>query len=95
PPYTAISYCWGDSRPTKQVICTNGNVLRFSATIASLIDALLRRDDACTLWIDALCINQNDPIEKGHQVALMGKVYSRASSVLVWLGDGDDSSQRL
>ena len=38
------------------------------------------------LWIDALCINQNDNVEKSGQVALIGEIYSRASQVLVWLG---------
>jgi hypothetical protein len=37
-------------------------------------------------WIDALCINQSDPQEKSHQVGFMGKIYSSAESVFVWLG---------
>ncbi|KAH7075840.1 heterokaryon incompatibility protein-domain-containing protein [Paraphoma chrysanthemicola] len=37
-------------------------------------------------WIDAMCINQSDPLERNHQVAQMGEIYSHASSVHVWLG---------
>lgn len=38
------------------------------------------------LWVDAICINQDDPDERAQQVALMQQIYSRASLVLVWLG---------
>ncbi|KAK4450944.1 heterokaryon incompatibility protein-domain-containing protein [Podospora aff. communis PSN243] len=41
------------------------------------------------LWIDAFCINQTDLKERQHQVLLMDKIYSRAQSVVVWLGDKD------
>ena len=40
-----------------------------------------------TLWIDALCINQEDTKEKEVQVAMMGQIYSRASCGLLWLGE--------
>jgi hypothetical protein len=36
------------------------------------------------LWADAVCINQKDHAER------MGHIYAYASSVLVWLGEGDD-----
>jgi hypothetical protein len=39
------------------------------------------------LWIDAICINQTDVIERNHQVSRMGSIYSRAQRVIVWLGD--------
>ena len=38
------------------------------------------------LWIDAVCINQEDVLERNQQVMLMGEVYRRASAVLSWLG---------
>jgi hypothetical protein len=38
------------------------------------------------LWVDAVCINQLDPVEKGHQVAQMGRIYENAERVVVWLG---------
>jgi len=37
------------------------------------------------IWIDALCINQQDNKEKEHQVLLMGEIYSNASETIVWL----------
>lgn len=55
----------------------------------------LRNDRKQYLWVDALCINQQDPQEKTHQVQLMGKIYSLAESVLVWLGPDDKHSRFL
>jgi hypothetical protein len=38
------------------------------------------------LWIDAICINQADHRERGHQVQMMGSIYQCAQTVRVWLG---------
>jgi hypothetical protein len=40
-------------------------------------------------WYDALCINQNDEQERGHQVEMMGEIYKMAYWVLAWLGTPD------
>lgn len=42
------------------------------------------------LWIDALCVNQSDLVEKSQQVQLMSQIYSQSQSVLVWLGGRDE-----
>jgi hypothetical protein len=48
------------------------------------------------LWIDAICINQEDNAEKGQQVQSMAKIYAKASRVIVWLGEAaSDSNQAL
>jgi hypothetical protein len=83
--YDAISYAWGDPNDLTQITC-NGQVL--SVTV-SLADALRRiRDPRVSnrLWADAICLNQNDEVEKGHQVKRMGKIYENARMVVVWLG---------
>ncbi|KAE8447147.1 hypothetical protein EG329_011131 [Mollisiaceae sp. DMI_Dod_QoI] len=45
--------------------------------------------DSLRLWVDALCINQEDPIERSVQVQLMGRIYSSAQLVVAWLGDDE------
>lgn len=58
----------------------------------NLFDALLHvrsslaTGDGSVLWVDALCINQQDVAERGHQVAQMGIIYSHAQQVICWLG---------
>jgi hypothetical protein len=47
------------------------------------------------LWIDAVCIDQGDNIEKAGQIPLMTEIYSNAQRVLVWLGPAADGSERV
>jgi hypothetical protein len=94
PHYDALSYVWGrEQSPTPALV--NGR----SVTITSNLDIALRyfRDeqDEKTLWVDAVCINQRDNVEKGPQVQMMGQVYSKAGRVLVWLGPASDGSDEL
>ncbi|KAK0643775.1 heterokaryon incompatibility protein-domain-containing protein [Cercophora newfieldiana] len=53
------------------------------------------RLSAENFWIDAICINQDDPLERGHQVGMMRDIFSAANLVLAWLGDNADSGQPL
>lgn len=48
--------------------------------------------EGCHLWIDALCIDQSDLDERAQQVALMGDIYKKAKSCLIWLGDRDTAA---
>lgn len=38
------------------------------------------------VWIDSLCINQSNLIEKSHEVKRMGEIYSQADRVVSWIG---------
>jgi hypothetical protein len=42
------------------------------------------------LWIDALCVNQQDKIERASQVKMMGLIYFKARRVRIWLGHDDE-----
>lgn len=47
------------------------------------------------LWIDAICINQSSMEERGHQVQLMGDVYSKAQRTWIWLGESTPESDYM
>ncbi|KAF4424395.1 Heterokaryon incompatibility protein 6 [Colletotrichum fructicola] len=47
------------------------------------------------LWVDFICINQSDLVERAAQVGIMPKIYSRAEKVHVWLGSSDVVTQRV
>ncbi|KAG4422061.1 hypothetical protein IFR04_004802 [Cadophora malorum] len=86
PPYEALSYAWGDSKERYPIRCGNGSL----EVTDSLLAALRRLRDVSAervLWIDAICINQQDDMEKGHQVQQMAEIYSQATRVLIWLGE--------
>lgn len=47
------------------------------------------------IWVDALCINQSDTLERNKQVGMMGTIYSRAFFVFIWLGEDEDIMRGL
>ena len=91
--YDALSYCWGDSSspPTFPISC-NGHTFRVHRNLHDALPILASRDSLLPIWIDAICINQNDEAEKIEQLGLMVKIYQRASQVWVWLGPGNQQS---
>lgn len=44
-------------------------------------------------WIDAICINQEDVVERNQQVNLMTRIYKKAVGVHIWLGEQADDSE--
>lgn len=91
-PFEALSYVWGPTTPVGTLATSEGAIpLTLSLTLA--LRHLRREDRVRCLWVDAICINQVDLVERGHQVKLMGQIYSNATQVLVWLGpDQTDSA---
>ena len=85
PPFDAVSYVWGDDGPQNEIMVEGWPCL----VRKNLWQFLLEWRDATAVkivWIDALCINQNDLTERGRQVQLMGDLYRSAVRVLIWLG---------
>ncbi|KAK2601599.1 hypothetical protein QQS21_004834 [Conoideocrella luteorostrata] len=97
PQYEALSYTWGSSGSKKRRIEVNGCFLEIGANLFDALCFLRQQEDksqnseeqqsrTCRYWIDALCINQDDILERNRQVAMMGQIYFRATTVVVWLG---------
>jgi Heterokaryon incompatibility protein (HET) len=93
PEYEALSYCWGDTIDLTP-IQVNEHLLDITQSLRSALFHLRKLDEPRTLWVDAICIDQQDPIERGNQVSIMGDIYSRASRTVVWLGSGDEETDR-
>lgn len=95
--YTCLSYTWGDpfgrthipDSPVREIVCYGkllpiGRNLFDALTHLSTIQSL--RPNLEAIWIDAVCINQTDEAEKAEQIKMMHKIYSNASSVIIWIG---------
>jgi hypothetical protein len=86
PKYEAISYTWGSS--TKGHLVSLGRSwLPITRNVYKILQDRGSYFRTRWLWIDAVCINQDDNVEKGIQVNIMGDIYQSAERVLVWLGD--------
>lgn len=91
PGYTALSYTWGDVVPTK-TITINSQPLDVRWNCHYALWQIRHYGHTGYIWVDALCINQQDIDEKNHQVQMMGKIYECAEGVLVSLGPEADNS---
>ncbi|KAI9783569.1 MAG: hypothetical protein M1839_003739 [Geoglossum umbratile] len=85
--YAALSYCWGPPAIQKhQVTTTKANlkdherVIRLSELPQTIVDAVSvgRQLDIPYLWVDALCIVQDDKDDQDNQIAIMGSIYANA-----------------
>jgi Heterokaryon incompatibility protein (HET) len=95
PLYYALSYAWG-SNETRSITLNNSNVLvrenlwnALAHIRVSWFHGWNSHDDkepTAWIWIDALCIDQQNILERNHQVGFMGDIYFLAREVLVWLG---------
>jgi hypothetical protein len=85
PEYEAVSYMWGTDGPSYP-ISINGFTEIVRANLKNVLVQLRRPHENRILWIDALCINQNNNLERNQQVALMQTIYSTAANVCISLG---------
>jgi hypothetical protein len=86
--FKALSYVRGDPTKTEEIII-NGHITHVGTNLASALRHILATGASNilkTLWTDAIYINQKDIKERGHQVQLMGTLYSYATLAISWLG---------
>lgn len=96
PPYCALSYVWGplDGLITIRV---NGRKIRIRRNLADFLFSVERKADdwGSWLWIDQICIDQENLAERNHQVQSMSNIYSRAQSVIAWIGLDDEVGRQF
>ena len=88
PPYEALSYVWGPPHRSIVLRCNGGQIL-----ITGVLDRAMRRirhpTRHRTLWVDQICINQDDLQERAQQVQIMRRIYAAALTVISWLGSDE------
>ncbi|RDH39438.1 HET-domain-containing protein [Aspergillus welwitschiae] len=90
--YEALSYVWGSDKRSRK-ITLNGCVFSVTENLYVALLHLRNRQLERLLWVDAICIDQDNWDEKAKQIPLMRTIYAQAQDVIVWLGeayeDGD------
>lgn len=94
PPFEALSYAWGDASIKKEIDC-DGQSLPVTENLYHALLRLRQPVDSRLLWIDAICINQNDLEERSQQVQFMRDIFFNASRVAVYLGHGHEDIMSL
>lgn len=86
--FTALSYVWGTDE-TLRLIWFGNHMLRIRPNLDSALRNIRRRDRSIRLWVDAVCIDQGDLLERNHQVQQMRDIFSAASETVIYLGPQD------
>ncbi|KAG8161871.1 hypothetical protein KVR01_008858 [Diaporthe batatas] len=93
--YEALSWCWGQEVKDRAIrILENGKYYRLAVTrdLTLALKYLRHPHEERILWIDALCINQDNHEERNHQVQMMSLIYSGAKQACIWFGEDTDDS---
>jgi hypothetical protein len=96
--YEALSYVWGSPMGRHPIQC-DGCLLYVTPNCESALRHLRKERSERILWIDAICIDQEDGLDSLHernaQVAAMGEIYSKATTTFCWFGEGLDFTRTV
>ncbi|KAF1829885.1 HET-domain-containing protein [Decorospora gaudefroyi] len=100
PVFEALSYTWADEKGDDslcQIISAgdSGQTIAITTNCEAALRRLRRPDADRRLWVDAICIDQSNVLERNHQVKNMIAIFRGAVRVLVYLGQGSDVLSRL
>jgi hypothetical protein len=95
PDFEALSYTWGaiERHLPLSIVHTDASgqdheeALFATPQLMMVLRRLRYPTKSRWLWVDQLCINQDDDVEKHEQIQLMGQIYQAAKSVVIWLGE--------
>ncbi|PNP76021.1 hypothetical protein FNYG_10579 [Fusarium nygamai] len=96
--FWALSYVWG-ARESPATILLNDQPFSITRNLYNALYQYRRHvfndygSDKAMLWVDAICINQNDQVEKSIQVPRMSEIYGHCERVLAWLGPVDSDEE--
>ena len=95
PVYDALSYVWG-SQSQADYILVNGTQHRICGNLGAILHYLRLRpeDESQFLWVDAICINQDDIVERSHQVQQMPQIFRQAKEVVIGFGKEQPNDEK-
>ncbi|KAL8378051.1 hypothetical protein RB595_008645 [Gaeumannomyces hyphopodioides] len=100
PPYDALSYTWadetGDATKSSDLTLKGGaGNIRLTKNCDAAMRRLRRPRKERHVWVDAICIDQNDDHERTYQVSIMSHIFTSANSVIVYTGEGTPQTDRI
>lgn len=103
--FTAVSYAWGSAPRSRHFRLRDGSSIIITPGLESAISKIsahalgpssqVNSDSWARIWIDQICIDQENFEERQQQVSLMRNLYEKATGLIIWLGDGDIYSRRV
>lgn len=94
--YNAVSYTWaddtGDATRRCRAFIGNGYV-PITRSCEEVLQRIRRRYYTRNIWIDSICVDQSNLLERGNQVDLMPRIYTRATKTYVYVGITTDEDE--
>ncbi|KAF2500878.1 HET-domain-containing protein [Lophium mytilinum] len=96
PSFASLSYVWGVKSGLSHAVTLPSQECSIEITenCYQALWHIRKLFGGVSIWVDSICINQDDEQEKESQISLMQEIYSLARSVYVWLGQGNDESDK-
>ncbi|OGM44113.1 hypothetical protein ABOM_007286 [Aspergillus bombycis] len=91
PEYDAISYTWG-SALHPFTLHTSEGIIPITTSLYLALRRMRKRNKSRWVWVDAICINQSDSVEKPSQISMMPDIFRSATRVYAWIGEEEDES---
>lgn len=82
--YSALSYTWGTADTVKEIL-VNGRQMMVMQTVYDMLEWLSRRGYPQVLWIDSICINQDDAEERAQAISTMTQIFRDAQEICMFL----------
>ncbi|KAF7956099.1 hypothetical protein EAE96_005019 [Botrytis aclada] len=92
PKYNAVSYTWGNEANLQPIVIDDRRFLVTENLYKALLCLQQQSATEWILWVDAICINQEDVAERNRQLNIMPYIYERAKLVVLWLKNNDHIS---
>ncbi|KAM0411027.1 hypothetical protein ACHAPD_010851 [Fusarium lateritium] len=95
--YNTVSYVWGGNQQPRYKLLTPEGVLNIQASLFLVLKRIRKTDKPMVLWVDAICINQNDKKEKSQQVKLLPQIFQRSECTYAFLAKdpGHDTAIKM
>ena len=91
--YIALSYVCGSRGASSVELSESGTIMKAPEVVYDAMQ-VVKSLDIVYLWVDQICINQNDEHEKAHEINNMHRIYSGALLTMV-AAAGDDAHYGL
>ena len=92
-PHEALSYTWGTERSQEIALLPTGERAYITANCAIALRALRYKSGPTILWVDAICIDQSNVVERSTQIGLMSRIYKLATQLIIYVGEEDRNSR--
>lgn len=94
PEFDALSYVWSQATTMSHSVLCGCHEIKVTQSCYLALLYLRQKVKRLSIWVDAICIDQQGEEEKRHQLPLMQAIYTHAKTVYIWLGIGNCATAR-